>query len=194
VKRRVELLAWVAVREHLLRNLAINAVTQVEVDGAALADAQGMPNFVAPAADDPASASGHVVSSGAAPLDTIRVAASTLDVLAAEKKLDRIDLLKIDAEGFEWPISQGAEQSIVRFRPSIIFEFGRAYAARGSDSGSLFAEFFRRHRYRLFAVGRNWLEFIEDGAWPATANIFASPLPVAGAADERANGGALSLS
>lgn len=166
-----------SVREHLSRNLAINGLMQVEVAGAALAEQQGVLNFVAPTADDPASASGHVVTSAAAPANAIRVAASTLDVLAEEKKLDRIDLLKIDAEGFEWPILQGAERTIGRFRPAVIFEFDRAYAARGSDSGSLFAEFFRRHRYRLFAVGRNWSELIDASAWPANANIFASPTP-----------------
>jgi FkbM family methyltransferase len=183
-----------SVREHLMRNLAINGLTHVEVDGVALAEAQGMLNFVAPPADDPASASGHVVSSGAAAHETIRVAASTLDALAAEKKLDRIDLLKIDAEGFEWPILQGAERSIVRFRPCILFEFDRAYAARGSDSGSLFAEFFRRHRYRLFAVGRNWSELIDERAWPANANVFASPMPAVKVPGRETSHAALSLS
>ncbi len=183
-----------SVREHLLRNLAINGLKQVEVDGAALAEAQGMLDFIAPAADDPASASGHVVSSGAAPSEAIRVAASTLDVLAAEKKLDRLDLLKIDAEGFEWPILQGAERSIARFRPSIIFEFDRAYAARGSDSGALFTEFFRRHRYRLFAAGRNWSELIDESAWPTTANIFASPTPADKVPGHESGHAALSIS
>jgi FkbM family methyltransferase len=183
-----------SVRQHLLRNLAINAVTQVEVDGAALAEAAGTLNFVAPAADDPASASGHVVSNGLAPAEAIRVVASTLDALVADKKLDRIDLLKIDAEGFEWPILQGAERSIARFRPAIIFEFDRAYAARGSDSGSLFAEFFRRHRYRLFAVGRNWSELIDASAWPANANIFASPTPTVEVPGRESTAAALSCS
>jgi len=163
-----------SVRAHLGRNIAINRLGQVAVVASALADAQGTLNFLAPDADHPASGSGHVVADDAAPPDAIRVAATTLDSLAAEQKLDRLDLIKIDAEGFEWPILQGAQTSIARFRPYIIFEFDQAYAVRGRDSGRLFAEFFQRHNYRLFAVGRNWAELIE--AWPASANILAVPL------------------
>lgn len=163
-----------SVREHLRRNIAVNRLEQIEIVGAALAEAKGTLNFFAPDADDPASASGHVVADAVASPDAVRVEASTLDILAAERKLDRLDLVKIDAEGFEWPILQGAQMSIARFRPYIIFEFDQAYAAPGRDSGRLFAEFFRRHRYELFAVGRNWSALIR--AWPASANIFAVPL------------------
>ena len=170
-----------SVRQHLRRNIAINGLGQIEVVGAALADAQGTLSFVAPDAEHSASASGHVVADNAAPPDAIRVPASTLDVLAVEQKLDRLDLVKIDAEGFEWPILQGAQTSIARFRPYIIFEFDQAYAARGRDSGRLFAEFFQRHNYRLFAVGRNWAELVDKDKWPSSANIFASPMPADGA-------------
>lgn len=163
-----------SVREHLRRNIAVNRLEQIEIVGAALAEAKGTLNFFAPDADDPASASGHVVADAVASPDAVRVEANTLDILAAERKLDRLDLVKIDAEGFEWPILQGAQTSIARFRPYIIFEFDQAYAAPGRDSGRLFAEFFRRHRYELFAVGRNWSALIR--AWPASANIFAVPL------------------
>ena len=165
-----------SVREHLSRNIAINRLEQVQVVDAALAEAPGTLNFVAPDAEHPASGSGHVVADGAAPPDAVRVEAITLDGLAADQKLDRLDLVKIDAEGFEWPILQGAQTSIARFRPYIIFEFDQAYAARGRDSGRLFAEFFQRHNYRLFAVGRNWAELIDNQSWPNNANIFAVPL------------------
>lgn len=165
-----------SVREHLSRNIAINRLEQVQVVDAALAEAPGTLNFVAPDAEHPASGSGHVVADGAAPPDAVRVEAITLDGLAADQKLDRLDLVKIDAEGFEWPILQGAQASIARFRPYIIFEFDQAYAARGRDSGRLFAEFFQRHNYRLFAVGRNWAELIDNQSWPNNANIFAVPL------------------
>jgi FkbM family methyltransferase len=166
-----------SVREHLRRNIAVNRLGQVEIVDAALADAKGTLNFVAPDADDPASASGHVVAGGAAPPGAVSVEASTLDILAAEKKLDRLDLVKIDAEGFEWPVLQGAQTSIARFRPYILFEFDQAYAAPGRGSGRLFAEFFRRHRYELFAVGRNWSERILEANWPDNANILANPMP-----------------
>jgi FkbM family methyltransferase len=165
-----------SVREQLGRNIAINRLGQTEVVAAALAEAQRTLNFVAPDAWHPASGSGHVVPDDAAPSEAIRVEATTLDVVVAEKKLDRLDLVKIDAEGFEWPILQGAQASIAQFRPYIIFEFDHAYAAAGRDSGKLFAEFFQDNDYRLFAVGRNWSERIGKANWPSNANILASPM------------------
>jgi len=131
-----------SVREHLRRNIAINRVGQVEVIELALGEAEGTLSFVAPDAEHPASASGQIVADDAATPEASRVPASTLDSLAAERRLERLDLVRIDAEGFEWPMLQGAQTTIARFRPYIIFEFDQAYAARGADSGRLFAEFF----------------------------------------------------
>jgi FkbM family methyltransferase len=166
----------------LQRNLSLNRHTHVDVMACALAEAPGMLNFLAPEAGDPDSASGHVIVAEDPAAASIRVEARTLDMIAAEKQLRRIDLLKIDAEGYEWPVLQGAEKAIALFRPFIIFEFDQAYAVRGGDSAALFAAFFRRHGYRLFAVGRHWAELIDERSFPANANIFAAPLqePMAG--------------
>jgi FkbM family methyltransferase len=165
-----------SVRAQLLRNVSLNRLTQVAIVACALADAPGIVSFLAPDADDPSSASGHIVSAENETAASIRVETGTLDALVEQKKLDRVDLIKVDAEGFEWPVLQGSERTITRFRPYIIFEFDEAYAARGRESAALFSKFFDRHGYRLFSVGRNWAELIDEHAWPANANIFAAPL------------------
>ena len=165
-----------SVREDLLHNIGLNRLSQIDILPCAVADAERSLNFVAPAANDPASASGYVVADEAAAPASIRVEASTLDLIAARKQLDRLDLLKIDAEGFEWPILQGGEKTIARFRPSIIFEYDEGSAARGGGSSALFSGFFRRHGYRLFAVGRNWAELLDGRPWPTIANVFAAPV------------------
>jgi FkbM family methyltransferase len=165
-----------SVREHLLRNVRLNRLAHIEVVACAVAESERILSFFAPDSDDPASASGHVLAEENANSGSIRVEASTLDNIVAQKQIDRLDLVKIDTEGFEWPVLQGAENTIARFRPYIMFEFDRSYATRGSESDALFSEFFRRHGYRLFAVGRTWAEPIDWRSWPATANIFAAPL------------------
>jgi FkbM family methyltransferase len=165
-----------SVREHLLRNIRINQLTQIDVLPCALAESEQILNFIAPDADDPASASGHAVLGETANLGSISVEASTLDIIAERKQLDRLDLIKIDAEGLEWPILQGGEKTIARFRPHVIFEFDQAYAARGSESPALFREYFQRHGYRLYSVRGNRGELIDGGPWPPNANIFAAPL------------------
>ena len=165
-----------SVRAELRRNVDLNRLKHVEIIACALADAPGTAKFVALDADDPSSASGHIVLNGNEGVASIAVETSTLDLLVEQKQLARLDLIKIDAEGFDWPVLQGAERTITRYRPYAIFEFDEAYAARGRETAALLSEFFRRRRYQLFSVGRHRAELTDERSWPANANIFAAPL------------------
>lgn len=46
----------------------------------------------------------------------------TLDQLAEELELKRIDLIKVDVDGFEYDVLSGAGQSISKYRPAIVIE------------------------------------------------------------------------
>lgn len=164
-----------SVRNRLQENVGINQFRHVDIVPFALAEDDRVLEFYAPAADDPDSGNGHVVAPDARPrADTVRIQARSLDRLVSEAGIARVDLFKIDVEGFEWSVLQGSEQTVARFRPHIVFEFDTTYAPRGSDA--LMAEFFKRYRYRLFAVRRSWLEPMQDRSWPACANIWAVPM------------------
>src|SRR5262249_42717932 len=65
---------------------------------------------------------------------------------------------------------------IAEFRPHIVFEYNAEYSSRGKGDPHAICEFFRMHRYRLFAVGRTWAEAVGPGNWPDCANIWAAPL------------------
>ena len=54
----------------------------------------------------------------------INVLLGRLDTFASG--LDHLDYLKIDAEGAEWHILQGAMGTLARLQPVITFEFGEA--------------------------------------------------------------------
>jgi FkbM family methyltransferase len=166
-----------AVRQRLHNNLSLNRFRQVEVVPCALADTEGMMEFYAPPADDPDSGNGHVVAPGpAGRTGTIRVEARRLDAIVAAAGIGRLDLIKIDVEGFEWPVLRGGEETIAKFRPHVVFEYNAEYASRGGGTPGLMAEFFRTYRYRLFAIGRNWAEAIEGELWPRCADIWAVPV------------------
>lgn len=164
-----------SVRARLEENLALNRLPQVEVLPFALSDADGSLDFFGPDALDPWSGNGYVVPAAAGRPDTIRVEARRLDTLLAAAQIERLDLIKIDVEGFEWRVLEGAEQSIANFRPHIVFEYNADYAARGNGRPELFEAFFARHGYRLFAIGRNWAESVDLKNWPACADIWAVP-------------------
>jgi len=52
------------------------------------------------------------------------VAAVTIDDFCREREIQRIDLIKIDTDGFEYSILRGAQKSLGKFLPYIIFEIG----------------------------------------------------------------------
>ncbi|HVH79941.1 MAG TPA: FkbM family methyltransferase [Stellaceae bacterium] len=159
----------------LKRNIQINQLGQVTVFAHALAEGEGELAFLDVPADDPGSASGHVVTAADKAVKSISVRGRPLDALARDAGIERLDFIKMDVEGFEWPVLQGGRQIISRFRPPMIFEFDAAYAPRGGGSVALLGEFFAGLGYRLYAVGRNWPTRIEPSRWPGCANILALP-------------------
>jgi FkbM family methyltransferase len=108
------------VREDLERAVGDNK--DVSVQPFALADREGEEEFVV-AVDLPAY-SGLRTRIYDAPtrLERIRVQVRTLDGLFAD--MDRLDYIKIDAEGGELGILRGASGLIERLAPVVTFEFG----------------------------------------------------------------------
>jgi FkbM family methyltransferase len=165
-----------SVRSRLQDNLNLNRFEQAEVIPYAIADTEGVVEFYGPEADDADSGNGHIVTDGAgAKRGIIRVETRRLDTIASMAKIDRLDLIKIDVEGFEWSVLQGGEVTIAKFRPHIVFEYDANYASRGAANPALIHAFFRKHNYNLYSIGRSWAEAVGPGNWPGCANIWATP-------------------
>ena len=166
-----------SVRGRLQDHLNLNRFEQVEVIPYAIANTEGTAKFYGPEADDADSGNGHVVTDETGTQhETIRVETRRLDTIVSAGQIERLDLIKIDVEGFEWPVLQGGEQTIAKFRPHIIFEYTAEYSSRAEGDPRAMAEFFRKHHYRLFAIGRTWAEAVDPENWPNCANIWATPL------------------
>jgi hypothetical protein len=66
------------------------------------------------------------------------VSVERFDDVAARENLQRLDVLKVDVEGEEYRLLCGAEQSIRRFRPAILFESNdRLLRGRGASAAML---------------------------------------------------------
>ena len=166
-----------SVRKRLVDNLNLNRLDQVEIVPYAMADSEGPIQFYGPEADDALSGSGHMLEpEGEAQETSIQVERRRLDAVVSASLIKRVDLIKIDVEGFEWCVLKGGEQTIAAFRPHIVFEYDSAFLLRSGGNAMLLVEFFRKHCYRLFAVGRTGAEAIDLENWPANANIWAAPL------------------
>lgn len=120
-----------SVRGRLLHHVTLNRFCQVEILPYALSDQAGRAKFNAPPVDDPGCGDGHLAP--IAEMETIQVVeveTVPLDALVDQLSFTRLDLIKIDVEGFEWPVLRGSEQTITKFRPHIIFEFNSEYIKR----------------------------------------------------------------
>ena len=120
----------------------VNRLSQVRVRAGAASDA----NRTARLALRSASEMNTLEFGDAASGNFEDVRCFTLDSLIEEEGLQRVDWLKIDAEGHEMSVLHGAERLIRAFKPGILYE----NIASGNWSNSSVAAHLRSLGYRLF--------------------------------------------
>lgn len=133
----------------LRRNMAANSASNVVCHPYALSDQPGEMGF----AEN--SAYGHLTPAGES---STTVAVHTVDQMVEALDLQRLDLLKIDTEGFEPQVLAGARAAIERFRPVIFCELNAwtLLAYGGSNPLDFLSDLTRRfaHVYRVGRGGR----------------------------------------
>lgn len=125
---------------HLERNLVANGLTNVTIERRALYRDDGEITL----AFDEAYPGGSHIGDG-----KTRVGATRLDTWARAQGLDRLDLLKLDVEGAELAVLDGAEETLRRFKPLTVVECNPVALPR--LTGKSYRELFRRLR-GLFPV------------------------------------------
>ncbi|MCU1261514.1 MAG: methyltransferase FkbM family [Bryobacterales bacterium] len=111
-----------AVVRKLQQNIALNGITNIEVAQAALSNVEGPMDFFVP---EPGMEShGSLRANGTFDArEKVTVQARLLDRLLAERGFDSVGLIKMDAEGAELPIIEGAKELLSSpRRPHIVFE------------------------------------------------------------------------
>jgi len=76
---------------------------------------------------------------GGTPMDTEGAISISLDDFVKKKQIDRVDLLKIDTDGYELDVLKGATEVLQAYRPSIIFEIGQYLI---QERGQSFQDFY----------------------------------------------------
>ena len=163
------------VAKKLDENIKLNGFSNVRVFRSALSDKEGEMHLFAYGDD--------MLDKGTSSLyeldklqDKFEVDVLTFDHVVRNENLTRLDIVKIDTRGSDWPIIKGAEESIKKFSPYVVFEYN---AENWSHSGSKWSEaanFFARNDYSLFMIGKRGLTpIMEEPKEKTSHNILAVP-------------------
>lgn len=105
----------------LIKNIELNQFSNIKVIEAAAGDSVGETEFIICESDNSNYMSGSLISQRNE-VQRVRVKVDTIDAVLEREGTLRLDWLKIDAEGAEEKVLQGAKQSIRKFWPSILVE------------------------------------------------------------------------
>jgi len=132
----------------LLKNLSLNKFSQIHPVHAALGNEnKEMEIHIDPSAKNP----------GAYNLLTEGKKNTIITCLKGDDYLDnlslpKINFIKIDVEGYEYEVLKGLKKNIVRYRPTIIFEYDRNYQLKMNEDAGLIFDFFNELNYSFYAV------------------------------------------
>lgn len=128
---------------YLKQTCAVNNLTPVKILAAAASDRQGSIKLGISAASE---LNQIITEAEAVNSKFEEVVAITLDSLITTENLQRVDILKVDAEGHEISVFQGAVQLLKQFAPVIMYE----NVAGGNQNSLPVAEFLQERGYELF--------------------------------------------
>ena len=92
----------------------------------------------------------------------IKCAVKMLDSFVSTNNIEKIDMIKCDVEGAELFVFQGAENSIVKFKPIIFAEMLRKWTAKFDYHPNDIIKFFKNIEYLCFFVTDNELVQISN--------------------------------
>jgi FkbM family methyltransferase len=109
----------------LASTLAVNALHHAEIVRCAVGNRDGVAEFAVPLVSSARADTGTArIGPASEGYEALCVPVRTLDSVAAKRGLDRLDLIKIDVEGHERRVLDGAAATLDRYRPSLVIETG----------------------------------------------------------------------
>lgn len=111
----------------------------------------------------------------------IKVPCGTIDGFCRQRGLERIDLLKVDTEGFDLNVLRGAENMFREGRIRFVYvEFNSLFSKQGVTGGALFpiAEFLTKFGLTYVCTYTDFV-FIEQKLWVCANALFVAPPPEA---------------
>jgi FkbM family methyltransferase len=140
--------------ERLRENLCINRL-DVRIFPHALADAAGTADLAIGESEHAGHNTLGKFAYAIAQVRTETVELRRLDDIVAESSPARIDILKIDVEGAEWRVLNGARETLQRYRPVVLFEMAEESLKSQGSSREQVLELLHSAGYRLYTFDRH---------------------------------------
>jgi FkbM family methyltransferase len=154
------------------RNLELNSSLRplIQLHQVGLSDCSGKMSMNVP---DPSNRGCNYLSASG----NTEVDVTTLDAFCAKEELTRVDFIKVDVEGCEVALLNGAEKTIRRFRPVLMIEVNPGTLQRSGHRAIDLIQAIGRHGYRMHYATRYGMKMLErlpsNGEEP---NIYAFPI------------------
>ncbi len=165
-------------RVHLRRNIARNKLDNVTVVPIALGACRKIAALrLAHGVHAGHNTFGNFAHDGVQADNLEQVDVNTLDKAAADLELSRIDFVKIDVEGAEASVIDGARRVLATMRPMILLEINdTALRAQDSNAEALLSTLRTDFKYDIlvFSPRTGKIEWPADGV-PLSANVVAAP-------------------
>jgi FkbM family methyltransferase len=143
-------------RERLAKNVHLNGFRHVDIVPVALSDSDGELEIFDRRSiyDDGTTHEGlaTLYAHGRRTEAIARVPVRTLDGLIEEWQLHRLDMVKLDIEGAEYPALRGGQQTLKKFRPVLLVEIGRDTCRAGGYEPEELHAFISESGYRILRV------------------------------------------
>lgn len=145
-------------REKLMRNVSLNHLVNVTVEGLALGRAECLSEFHSRLDHQGSYSSLRPQASDVIARESlIHVQVSTVDRYVESKGLGKVDLIKIDAEGGELDILKGSETTIEQARPLILCEMADIRTEPWGYRALEIYQYLSARRYSWYSITRQGL-------------------------------------
>jgi FkbM family methyltransferase len=152
-------------------NVAKNLAQKVAIHQSAIGDSEGIVQLAC-GGEMPLGWSRVRESGGLA------VRCTTIDAEVSRLKLARLDFVKVDVEGYEPQVFEGAKNTIARLRPAVMFEVNAGALREHGAEPTQISDIFTSHGYELFVTQERKLQRIRQFPEERSFyNVFALPTP-----------------
>lgn len=156
------------------KNQKLNSFSDMNLQEVCVADREGETEFLIPPIEE--SGWGRMAHRELFSGEKIQRQVVTLDYFIKTQALDRLDLMKIDVEGYEFKVLQGALTLIETFRPKICIELNEPCLLDTGTSGEEIFAFFKKHKYGMYAIDSKGLRKVDTPVpYYPYLNYFALP-------------------